>query len=244
MRAAPDPSGAPKRSPSKKPWPGGCRWDSSLSLRDLYSQQHGQPQSRTPMRQTLLSGVSGLHDDSRHRPGGERRKLTSSVFSGRSRRTARLHHRRSKPSAVSRVGEHFVRGDHFANLHPICSPLQGQAIQQLLTAMTCAYSPARGHRVLSTAAHNRGALRVQQDAAPTLTCGNEKPQAGVGAVAHRWVPFGAVEGRSVHPVAPNLLPRSRARDRVLRNAAPYQRQISAAPPAGCARRFRKPFGLR
>ncbi len=49
---------------------------------------------------------------------------------------------------------------------------------------------------------------MKQDAPSTLTCGNEKPQAGVGAVACSRMPFGAVEGRSVHPVAPNLLPRS------------------------------------
>ncbi|GAB3186924.1 hypothetical protein GCM10027259_52340 [Micromonospora palomenae] len=60
--------------------------------------------------------------------------------------------------------------------------------------------------MLATAAQNRGALRVKQDAAPTLTCENEKPQAGVGAVACNRMPFNAVEGRSVDPVAPNLLP--------------------------------------
>lgn len=49
---------------------------------------------------------------------------------------------------------------------------------------------------------------VKQDAAPTLTCANKKPQAGVGAVAYSRMPFGAVQGCSVHPVAPHLLPRS------------------------------------
>ena len=134
------------------------------------------------------------------------------MFSGRSRRTACPHHRRSEPSALPGVGEHFGRGDHFANLHPICFHLQGQVIQQLLTAVTCAHSPTRGHRVLST--QNRAALRVKQDAARTMTCGNAKPQAGVGAVGCGQMPFGAVQRRSGHPVAPNLLPRSRARDRV------------------------------
>lgn len=92
--------------------------------------------------------------------------------------------------------------------------MQGQVIQQLLTAATRAYSPAREHRVLSTAAQNRGSLRVKQDAARTLTCGDAKLQAGVGAVGCGQMPFGAVQRRSGHPVAPNLLPRSGARDRV------------------------------
>ena len=39
----------------------------------------------------------------------------------------------AKPWSLSGVGEHFGRGDHFANLHPICSHLQGQAMQRLLT---------------------------------------------------------------------------------------------------------------
>ncbi len=91
--------------------------------------------------------ISGTEDDSRHDPGGEQLPLTTSEFSGRSRRTACPHHRRSEPSALPGVGEHFGRGDHFANLHPICSHLQGQVIQELLTAATCAHSPARGHRV-------------------------------------------------------------------------------------------------
>lgn len=206
MRAAPDPSGAPKRSPSKKPWPGGCRWDSSLSLRDLYSQQHGQPQSRTPMRQTLLSGVSGLHDDSRHRPGGERRKLTSSVFSGRSHRTTHPHHRWSEASAWHGTGEHFGCGDHFAGLRPICSHLQGQAIQRFLTAATCAHSPARQHRAMSNISQKRRALRGKQDAAPTLTCGNANLQVVVGVVGCRSGPVDAVQRRSVRPSAPIRLP--------------------------------------
>lgn len=57
------------------------------------------------------------------------------------------------------VGEHFGRGDHFANLHPICSQVQGPANQGLLTALTCAHSPARQHRELSTAVQNRRAFR-------------------------------------------------------------------------------------
>ncbi|SCF33550.1 hypothetical protein GA0074696_4557 [Micromonospora purpureochromogenes] len=85
----------------------------------------------------------------------DQRSVTSSVFSARSRRTARPHHRRPKPSFLAGVGEHFGRGDHFANLHPICSQKQGQAIQGLLTAVTCAYSPARRHGSLSIAAQNR-----------------------------------------------------------------------------------------
>jgi hypothetical protein len=48
-----------------------------------------------------------------------------------------------KASSLSGVGEHFGRGDHCANLHPICSQGQGQAVQPLLAAATCAYSPAR-----------------------------------------------------------------------------------------------------
>lgn len=155
-------------------------------------------------------------------PGGEQRTLTTSVFSGRSRRIARSHHRRSKRFARRRPCEHFGLVDLFASERPICSHLQGQPVQQLLTAATCAYTPARQHREPSTATQNGGALRVKQDAAPTLTCGNEKTQAGVGAVACGRVPFGAVEGRSVHPVAPNLLPRPRARDRA---AAARLRQI-------------------
>ncbi len=150
--------------------------------------------------------ISGTEDDSRHDPGGEQLPLTTSEFSGRSRRTACPHHRRSEPSALPGVGEHFGRGDHFANLHPICSHLQGQVIQQLLTAVTCAHSPARGHRVLSTGAQNRGALLVKQDAAPTLTCGNENVQVGVGAVGCRSGPINAVRRRSVHPSAPIPLP--------------------------------------
>lgn len=132
--------------------------------------------------------------------------MTTSVFSGRSRRTACPHHRRSEPSALPGVGEHFGRGDHFANLHPICSHLQGQVIQQLLTAVTCAHSPTRGHRVLSTAAQNRAALRVKQDAPPSLTCENAILQVMVGAVQCRSLRLGAVQRRSMHRVAPNVLP--------------------------------------
>ncbi|MET7673132.1 hypothetical protein [Micromonospora luteifusca] len=33
------------------------------------------------------------------------------------------------PSSLSDIGEHFGRGDLFANLHPICSQLQGRANQ-------------------------------------------------------------------------------------------------------------------
>lgn len=47
---------------------------------------------------------------------------------------------------------------------------------------------------------------MKQDAAPTLACGNGNPQLVVGAVERRSVPLGAVQRRSVHPVAPNLLP--------------------------------------
>lgn len=111
-----------------------------------------------------------------------------------------------KASAMSRVGEHFGRGDRFANLHPICSHLQGRAIKQLLTALTCTYSPASEHRGRSTAAQNRGALRVKQDAAPILTCTNAEQQVGAGAVEGRCVRLGAVQRRSGHPAAPTPLP--------------------------------------
>ncbi|MEH0986313.1 hypothetical protein [Micromonospora sp. CPCC 205556] len=46
---------------------------------------------------------------------------------------------------------------------------------------------------------------MKQDAAPTLTCENENLQAVVGAVGYRSLPLGAVQCRSVHPSAPNLL---------------------------------------
>ncbi|MDG4780053.1 hypothetical protein O7614_10415 [Micromonospora sp. WMMD961] len=47
--------------------------------------------------------------------------LTNSTSTGRSRRTAQLHHGRSESSSLSGVGEHFGRGDLFANLPPICT---------------------------------------------------------------------------------------------------------------------------
>jgi hypothetical protein len=199
---------APKGSPHRKPWSECCGWDSSLNFRDPCQRQPGRGRSHTSMRQEPLGWRRRTQNDSRHQPGGEQRTLTTSVFSGRSRRTARPHHRRSKPSALSRVGEHFGRADHFANLRPICSHLQGQAIQQLLTAVTCAYSPTRGHRVLSTAAQNRGALLVKQGAPPALTCGNARPQVRAYVVGPRSVQLNAAQRRSAHPTAPNPLPRS------------------------------------
>ena len=56
------------------------------------------------------------------------------------------HHHRSTPADLSNIGEHFGCADHFANLYPICSQLQGHATRQVLAAVTCAHSPARGHR--------------------------------------------------------------------------------------------------
>lgn len=99
-------------------------------------------------------GVSGPQLDSRHQRGGEQRTLTTSVFSGRSRRPARPHHRRSTHCRVPDRSEHFGRGDHFANLHPIYSHMQGQAIQRLLTALSWGYFTTRRHRALSTAVQN------------------------------------------------------------------------------------------
>ena len=81
--------------------------------------------------------------------------VTTSVFSGRSRRPAHPHHRRSECCPLSDPGDHFGRGDHFEKLHPICTHMQGQAIQRLLTALTCEYSPIRQHRAPSTAAQKR-----------------------------------------------------------------------------------------
>lgn len=84
----------------------------------------------------------------------------------------------------------------FANLRPICSQLQDQANQRLLTALICAHSPVRRHRAPSTAAQNRGALRGRQDTAPALACGNVEPRVGVGAVEavrRRWPQLKAVQ---------------------------------------------------
>ena len=50
---------------------------------------------------------------------------------------------------------------------------QGQTIRQPLTVVTCAHSPAREHRELSTAGQHSGAFREKQDAAPTMTCATE-----------------------------------------------------------------------
>lgn len=150
----PTSSGPPKWSPLRNPCSEVCRWDSDPSSRDPYRRHHDGTQSRTSMRH-------GPRDQRRQASGRqpaparrEQRTLTASVFSGRSRHTARPHHRRSKPSSLSSVGEHFERSDHFANLRPICSHLQGRAIQRLLTAVTCAYSPARRHRLPPTATRN------------------------------------------------------------------------------------------
>ncbi|MEW2144092.1 hypothetical protein AB0869_14895 [Micromonospora vinacea] len=112
-------------------------------------------------------------------------------------------------SSLSGIGEHFGRGDLFANLHPICSQLQGQANQRLLTVLTCAHSTARRHRALSTAAQNRRALRGKQDAASDLTCWNVEPQAGLGAVA--WL------ARALAPATPG--DREAAHDRRALSAA-------------------------
>lgn len=143
------------------------------------------------------------------RAGREQPALTTSEVSGRSHRTTHPHHRWSEASAWHGTGEHFGCGDHFAGLRPICSHLQGQAIQRLLTAATCAHSPARQHRAMSNISQKRRALCGKQDAAPTLTCGNENVQVGVGAVGHRSRPLDAVQRHSVHPSAPIPLPHSR-----------------------------------
>lgn len=213
MRTAADPSDPPKRSPTRTPWSDDCRWDSSLNCRNPAQLPRRRSRAVRRCRIAPATGIGRLRTTSGQQAGGKQPTLTTSVFSGRSRRTTRRRQRRSERSALLGLGEHFGRGDHFANLRPICSHLQGQDTQRLLTGMTCAYSPATEDRERSTAAQNRGALRVKQDAAPILTCGNAKPQAGVGAVACRWVPFEVVECRSVHPVAPNPLPRCRARHR-------------------------------
>ncbi|MFD6679991.1 recombinase family protein [Micromonospora parva] len=101
--------------------------------------------------------------DPRHRPAPaarEQRRLTTSTSTGRSRGTARPHQHRSKPSPLSGIGEHFGRGDLFADLHPTCSQLQGQAYQRLLTALTCAHSlpgdTERRRLLRRTAEHSAG----------------------------------------------------------------------------------------
>ena len=47
---------------------------------------------------------------------------------------------------------------------------------------------------------------VKQDAAPTLTCRNEKPQVGAGAVERRCGQLDAVQRHSAPPTAPHVLP--------------------------------------
>lgn len=105
-----------------------------LNSRDPCRRHHDGTQSRALKRYGCRDRHRQAQADSRHQPGGKQRSLTTSVFSGRSRRTALLHRRRSWPSTLRSVGEHFGRGDHFAHLHPICTHLQGVKIPEALTA--------------------------------------------------------------------------------------------------------------
>lgn len=164
------------------------------------------PSSRSGSTPTDMA--LGNRDGGQRQSSRERQALTTSTSTGRSRHTARPNHHRPKRSPLSGVGEHFGRGDHFANLHPICSQLQGRTNRRLLTALTCAHSPTRRHRALPTAGQNHGALRGKQDATPTLTCGFVEPQVRGGAVERGPTPLDAVQGRSGHPAAPNLLPQT------------------------------------
>ena len=75
-------SGPPKRSPRRRPWSEGCRWDSSLSSRDPHRRQHGRAQSHTSMRQDPLDW---RQQAPRRQPASARRgaaALTTAIRNG------------------------------------------------------------------------------------------------------------------------------------------------------------------
>ncbi|RAO41905.1 hypothetical protein PSN01_06339 [Micromonospora saelicesensis] len=92
-------------------------------------------------------------------------------------------------SLLSGIGEHLGHGDLFANLHPICSQMQGHANQRLLGALTCAHSLARRNRAWSTAAQKRGALRCETG---RRTHSDLRQRGAAGRGGCSYAPSGAV----------------------------------------------------
>lgn len=198
---------APKRSQRRKPCSEGCRWDSSPSFEDSCRRQHGTTQSHTSMQRDtewLASAASRRHPTPANR-GAARPDLFGLLWEVTPHRSSSSP--QVKPLRLSDVAEHFGRGDHFASLRPICSQMQGPAIQQVLTAVTCAYSPARRHSLLPTDGCAKP-LRTPCEAG-RCTDSDVRKREAAGRGGCSCVPSGTVRcgsGPFSARVAPNLLP--------------------------------------
>ena len=171
-------SGSPKGSPPRKRWSARCWWDSSLSPRNHIDAGTARARAIRRYGRALSTGANGSPDGSRHQQEGEQRTLTTSEFSGRSRPTTRLYRRRSGHPIRRGLDEHFGRGDHFANVHPIYTHLQGMNASEDLTALTCRYSPTRRHRVPLTAVQCRHRRAGPKKGAPNpMTASSLSPSA-------------------------------------------------------------------